>query len=816
VRRSRGAVVTAAPGAGKTTRVPPALMADGPVILLQPRRVAARAIASRIAAERGWTLGREVGWQVRFDRRASSETRLLVVTEGILTARLQADPLLSDFRTVVLDEFHERSIHADLALALARQAWRASDSLRIVVMSATLDTAPVSSFLDGCPVVDVPGRVHAVEVAYAPAQSVAGAVADVLAVTDGQVLCFLPGAAEIARAAGDIQHCVPGVEVMPLHGALDADAQDLALRPSSRRRVIVATNIAETSLTVPGVTAVVDSGLHKVARYDADRGIDSLETERITADAADQRAGRAGRIAPGVVRRLWDARDRLRPHREPEIHRIDLASAALDVIAWGGDPRTLEWFEPPREEPLDAALELLARLGLIDMPVVSGSPVMHQPLRGEGGSRPARAIKLTAIGDQVRRLPLHPRLARMLVAADGARSIARACALLSERHLLPPRTASTTSDLLSAIDGWHAIPAHVQRVAEDVAGAFSASARKRFELPDNSSERKREKAALHLSDERFLRAVLSGYPDRVAQRREPGSSNVLLASGTGATIARESGVRDGEFLVALDVRRSDPALQHQSPIRHPPSGLRGPQAALSVPKGALVRLASLVERDWLVPTSADVIHRFDEESKSVKAVAVDRYDALVLRERPVAVDPEVGARLLAEAWLAHGPNQDDRRLLRRLKFAGHEIDVGGAVRTAAYGIKRLADIDLTRALASDVLRDTDRDAPEQLTVPSGRHHRLEYHEDGTVGAAVKLQELFGLAETPRIGRRREPVVLSLLAPNGRPVQVTRDLRSFWDRTYPEVRKELRGRYPKHPWPEDPWRALPTSKLKPKR
>jgi ATP-dependent helicase HrpB len=820
VRRSRAAIVTAAPGAGKTTRVPPALMADGPVILLQPRRVAARAIASRIAAERGWTLGREVGWQVRFDRRVSSETRLLVVTEGILTARLQADPLLSGFRTVVLDEFHERSIHADLALALARQAWRASDSLRIVVMSATLDTAPVSSFLDGCPVVDVPGRVHAVKVAYAPAQSVAGAVADALAVTDGQVLCFLPGAAEIARAAGDIQHSVPGVEVLPLHGSLDADAQDLALRPSPRRRVIVATNIAETSLTVPGVTAVVDSGLHKVARYDADRGIDSLETERITADAADQRAGRAGRIAPGVVRRLWDARDRLRPHREPEIHRIDLASTALDVIAWGGDPRTLEWFEPPGEEPLDAALELLARLGLIDVPVVSGSSVTPKPLRGEGRSRPGRAIKLTAIGDQVRRLPLHPRLARMLVAAEGARSMARACALLSERHLLPPRTASTTSDLLSAIDGWHAIPPHVQRVAEDVARAFSASApeglrRASPERPDNSSERRREKAALHLSDERFLRAVLSGYPDRVAQRRSPGSPEVLLASGTGATIARESGVRDGEFLVALDVRRSNSALHNQSPIRHPPSGLREPQAALSVPKGALVRLASLVEREWLAPTSADVMHRFDDDSQSVKAVAVDRYDALVLRERPVAVDPEVGARLLAEAWFGRGPSEDDRRLLRRLKFAGHEIDVGGAVRTAAYGVKRLADIDLTRALASDVLRDTDRDAPEQLTVPSGRHHRLEYHEDGTVGVAVKLQELFGLAETPRIGRRREPVVLSLLAPNGRPVQVTRDLRSFWDRTYPEVRKELRGRYPKHPWPEDPWRAPPTSKLRPK-
>ena len=771
MRRSRAAIVTAAPGAGKTTRVPPALMADGPVILLQPRRVAARAIASRIAFERGWTLGREVGWQVRFDRRFSSETRLLVVTEGILTARLQADPLLSDFRTVILDEFHERSIHADLALALARQAWRASDGLRIVVMSATLDTAPVSSFLDGCPIVDVPGRLHAVDVSFAPAQPVAGAVADVLAVTDGQVLCFLPGAAEIARAARDIQQSVRGVEVLPLHGSLDAYAQDLALRPAPGRRVIVATNIAETSLTVPGVTAVVDSGLHKVARYDADRGIDSLETERITADAADQRAGRAGRIAPGVVRRLWDARDRLRPHREPEIHRIDLASTALDVIAWGGDPRTLEWFEPPGREPLDAALELLARLGLIRSGGSSGSGGSG----GAGGT--TRFVQLTALGEQVQRLPLHPRLARMLVAADGAREVVRACAVLSERHVLPERTANTSSDLLSAIDHWSSLPGHVKRAAEAIQSTVQSAIR------NPQSEILRESA--------FLRAVLAGYPDRVAQRREPGSSNVLLASGTGATIARESGVREGEFLVALDVR------------------------AIRPPQPALIRLASLVERDWLTPTSTDVVHRFDEDSGSVKAVAVERYDALVLRERPVAMDPEVGARLLAEAWLAREPSEDDRRLLRRLKFAGHDVDVGSAIRTAAYGIKRLDDIDLTRALAPVVLRDMERDAPDRLAVPSGRHHRLDYHEDGTVGVAVKLQELFGLAETPRIGRRREPVVLSLLAPNGRPVQVTRDLRSFWDRTYPEVRKELRGRYPRHPWPEDPWRAPPTSKLKPK-
>ena len=768
VRRARAVVVTAAPGAGKTTRVPPALMADGPVILLQPRRVAARAIAARIADERGWTLGREVGWQVRFDRRLSDATRLLVVTEGILTARLQTDPLLSDFRTVVLDEFHERSIHADLAIALARQACRARDDLRIVVMSATLDAAPVSAFLDGCPVVDVPGLVHPVDVSYAPAQSVATAAADALKETDGQVLCFLPGAAEIRRAVEEMQRTLPSVEVVPLHGSLDAGAQDLALQPSPRRRVIVATNIAETSLTVPGVTAVIDSGLHKVARYDADRGIDSLETERITADAAAQRAGRAGRLAQGLVRRLWDARDRLRPHREPEIHRIDLSSTVLDVIAWGGDPRTLEWFDRPREDALDAALTLLKRLGLIG----SGLPTE---------ARSAKVGKLTTLGEQVRRIPLHPRFARMLVAANGARSMARACALLSERHLLPPRTASTASDLLSAIDSWHTVPPHVQRVAEDVARGFEA----------------RERGLEHLSEEQFLRAVLSGYPDRVARRRQPGSPDVLLASGTGATVAPESGVRDGEFVIALDVSR-------------PPARKPGPLDPAHV---ARIRMASRIEREWLTPTASEVVHRFDKPSGTVKAAMLERYDELVLTERPMAVDPEIAAGLLAEAWLARGPRDEDQRLLRRLRFAAQSLELDTLVRAAAYGARSLDQVEPARALPPAALRAIDRDAPETLMVPSGRHHRLEYNDDGTVAASVKLQELFGLAETPRIGPRREPVVLSLLAPNGRPVQVTRDLRSFWNRTYPEVRKELRGRYPKHPWPEDPWTAPPTARAK---
>jgi ATP-dependent helicase HrpB len=763
LRRSRAVVVTAMPGAGKTTRVPPALISDGPVILLQPRRVAARSIASRIADERGWTVGREVGWQVRFDRRFTADTRLLVVTEGVVTARLQGDPLLSEFRTIVFDEFHERSIHADLAIALAKQAWRARDDLRIVVMSATLDAAPVARFLGGCNVVDVPGRIHPMTIAYAPDQPMAAAAVDVLGQTDGDLLCFLPGAAEIRRTIDELQPRVDGrgIDVLPLHGSLDPAAQDAAIRPSSRRRIVVATNIAETSLTVPGVSAVVDSGLQKIARYDANRGIDSLDLERVTADAADQRAGRAARSGPGIVRRLWDARDRLRPRREAEIHHVDLSGPLLDVIAWGGDPRRLEWFEPPREDAIDRALLLLTRLGLI-----------------HDGT-------LTALGDQVRRLPLHPRLARMLVAAGGAREMADAAALLSERHVLPPRRASTTSDLLSVLDEWRSVPAHVQRVAREIQSLCRPG-------PEGPAGPK----GSALKETEFRKAVLAGYPDRVAQRREAGSPRVHLASGAGAVVGPESGVIEGEFLVALDVQA--------------PSGERGPR----IGNDARIRLASRVEREWLLPNVSELVHRFDPETGTVKAAVVERYDALVLAERSVKPDPDAAAALLADAWLERGPDETDARLLMRLRFAGRDVEIHDLVRAAARHARSLADVQLRRVAPGNLIHNLEREAPEAITVPSGRMVRLEYGADGAVSAAVKLQELFGLADTPRVGSRAEPVLLALLAPNGRPVQLTRDLRSFWDRTYPEVRKELRGRYPRHPWPEDPWTAPPTRRLEP--
>lgn len=749
---TRAVVVSAPPGAGKTTRIPPALLDAGPALLLQPRRVAARAVARRIADEQGWTLGREVGWHIRLDRRAVPDTRLLVVTEGILTARLQDDPLLEGVATIVLDEFHERSIHADLGLALARQAWRARDDLRLVVMSATLDTAQVSAFLDGCPVVNVDAQPHPLEVDYAPGETVADAVAVVAARTRGQMLCFLPGAREIARAAGDLASVAGrlGLEVVVLHGGLDGDAQDEALRAVDHRRVILATNIAETSLTVPGVSAVIDTGTHKVARYDAARGIDTLTLERIPLDAADQRAGRAARLGPGLARRLWDPRDRLRPHREPDVARVDLAGAALDIRVWGGDPRAFEWFEPPPQDRLDAALALLARLGAL-----------------ESGATPC----VTSLGRVMARLPLHPRLARVLVDGRGAPEVALACALLADQGRLDPRGVTTTCDLLPLVDAPARLPAHVRDAARALERAVPASRR----TTDAGGE------------EALRRALFAGFADRLARRRGPGDDRVLLASGHGARLARESGVRDAEFLVALDVR----------------GGQRQGHSE------ALVTLASAVDAGWIVPTAVHVEHRVDPASGAVRASRVSRVDAIVLAEHHLPPDPVESARLLAAAWQARGPDAASAALLTRLRFAGLDVDLEALVLAAAANARRLDEIDLGRVLPFDLRQSLDRRAPTALAVPSGRTTALTYHEDGSVSASVKLQELFGLAETPRVGAAGTPVVLHLLAPNGRPVQTTSDLRSFWERTYPEVRKELRGRYPKHPWPEDPWTATPT-------
>jgi ATP-dependent helicase HrpB len=774
LREHRAVVVVAPPGAGKTTRVPPRLATDGRVIVLQPRRIAARAIARRIADERGWSLGREVGWHVRLERHFTGETRVLLATEGILTARLQQDPLLGDFTTIVLDEFHERSIHADLGLALARQAWLARDDLRLLVMSATLDSGAVSRYLGGCPVIEVPGRTFPLTIEHTAEGALAVAVRDVARRTAGHVLCFLPGAPEIARAAPLVAAAVPDFEVCELHGSLDPDRQDEAIRPSERRRVVLATNIAETSLTVPGVSAVVDAGWQKVPRYDTGAGFDRLVTERITADAAAQRAGRAGRTGPGLVIRLWDERLRLRPHREPEIARIDLAGPVLELIAWGGRPDAFEWFEPPTPERLTAAVALLTRLRL-----------MHDG-------------RVTPLGERGRRLPLHPRLASVLAAGGGAPEAAAACALLAERPARAWGDLSTTCDLLPLIDRWHAQPEPVRAMADA--------------LRSLTRSWPREDRQDRLDEPGLRRALLAGYPDRVARRRAPASARLLLSSGAGATLTPQSGVRDGLFLLALDVTDSVAPPRLPAPSRHV---VRSPAAA-PVREGheALVRLASIVDREWLEPTAITVEHALSEEG-NVRATRIEWYERLPLSEVAVGTSDAERARLLSDAWLGRPHDEGTEALVNRLRFAGLDVDLPALARDAAQHAQSLGEIDLTRALPWTIRTQLELSAPERLTVPSGRSVPLEYRTDGTVAAAVKLQELFGLAETPRVGPRQEPVLFLLLAPNGRPVQTTADLRSFWERTYPEVRKELRGRYPRHPWPEDPWTAVPTRRVKPR-
>jgi ATP-dependent helicase HrpB len=756
VRRHRAAVVTAAPGAGKTTRVPPALATDGPVLVLQPRRVAARAMATRVADERAWTLGEDVGWHVRFDRRFSLRTRVLFATEGVLTARLQQDPLLVGFQTIILDEFHERSLHADVGLALAKQAWLARSDLRLVVMSATIDAARVAAYLHDCPILNVPGRTFPLDVSYAPGQSIDDAVIELSTTTTGAMLCFLPGAPEIRRAEQALATRLSreSIRVLPLHGGLGADAQDAAIRPSSGRRVILATNLAETTVTVPDVTVVIDAGTHKVVRYDASRGVDSLEVERISLDSADQRAGRAGRTQAGVARRLWDAGDRLRAHREPEIRRVDLASTTLDVLAWGGDPYTLDWFEAPARDAIDAAFDLLRRLGGVD-----------------AGQR------LTPLGRNLRRLSLHPRLGRMLIEARGSIEMARACALLSERSFVPPRHRATPCDLLSAVEDERAMRGHLAKAAT--------------QIRDTAREVLGAALVEDTDDATFRRAVFSGYPDRVGRRRAPKTDRFILSSGAGARLSRESGVHDAEFIVASDIGGG----------------------AAGVNGEALVRMATAIDREWLSATSSEIRHEYDGTSDRVHATRVEFYDRLPLDERVVVVDPEQAAPLLVEAYLRRGLTHADQQLVRRAAFAGALIDPVELVRRAAASATRLADIDLLAHLLPDVRRQLDRHAPLTVRVPSGRDARLEYRDDGSVVASVKLQEVFGLADSPRIGARAVPVTFELLAPNGRPVQVTRDLKSFWARGYVDVRRELRGRYPKHPWPEDPWTATPTARTK---
>jgi len=812
LRRKLNAVVVAPPGSGKTTRVPPALLdvVDGTVVVLQPRRVAARMAAQRIAQERGGRVGGEVGYRTRFERKVSSETRIEFVTEGLLLRRLQADPFLEGVGAVVLDELHERSLDIDLALALLREVQQeARDDLRLVVMSATLDPGPVQSFLggeQGCDVVLAEGRAFPVELDWLPREStrrieeqVASAVRRVLAEeARGHVLVFLPSVRTIAAARrGLLDGDLPGdVRVFALHGSLPPKEQDAALAPwEGGRKVVLATNVAETSVTFDGVRTVIDAGLAVVARFDAATGVTRLERERIARDSADQRAGRAGRTGPGRCLRLWTEREdaALASASAPEVRRADLASACLQLLAWGDEPAEFGWFERPPPGALDRAERLLRSLGAWD----------------DAG--------LTTVGRQLAALPVHPRLGRVLLEArrrDVLASAATAAALTEGRDVVRRQQGYPDEDDLmfrlrlvaeaELAGGGGAAMAEVRRVRDQLIRAAER-------LEDGG-------AGAGVADgdaPALVQALLAGFPDRVGLRRGNGD-RYLLASGQGARLSSDSACRGSKLVLAL-------ALD---------GGRRGQRSE------AWIRMAVVLEPDWLGAEEVDELV-FDADREAVVARRVRRLGVLVLDERPshAARDPLEQARLLEEA--ARGVDglltldKDAESMLgrvdtlRRLRPELELPDLSSldallpvlcADRRSFAELRRAPVAPAVEAVLSwEQRKALDAEVPPRMRVPSGSTVRVQYSRDGAPPVlAARIQQLFGMMETPTVGRGRLPMRVHLLAPNGRPAQVTQDLASFWTNTWPEVRKDLRGRYPKHAWPEDPTTAIPEDRPRRRR
>ncbi len=798
VRAGRDVVLLAPPGAGKTTRVPAALerVVDKRVMVLEPRRLAARLAAQRLATELGTRVGDRVGYQVRFDDRTSKNTRIALVTEGILTRRMQTDPTLDDVSVVILDELHERSVHADLALAFLREVQQTvRPDLRIVAMSATLDPAPVLAFLHDPALVESDGRLYQVDLRYLEQRDdrrvaelvVSGVRRALREVEEGDVLAFLPGAGEIHRAQRALREVEIGdVEVVPLYGELDAKAQDRAVASSSKRKVILSTNIAESSLTIPGVRVVVDGGMEKLLRHDPSTGFDRLELGRISLRSADQRAGRAGRLGPGVAYRMWSKKEEIgfATDIDPELMRIELSRVILDVLAWSAtDPRGFGWFQAPPDARIERATKLLRALGALE--------------RG--------SWHLTPLGKKLATLPLPPRIGALLAAAapKSAPDAALLAALASERDVLPRTQEATTSarsDLLLRLDRLRAgavdpkAAAPVRRVAE----RLERLARRAFDGASGDAK-----------EEDLLRAILAGFPDRVGVRQK--DDRYRFAEG-GGHLSPASVVRGAELIVAVDV---------DAGRTHP-----------------IIRLASAVERGWLSLETVQAA-RWNSEREAAEGVRRTQHGDLVIEERQ---DPHPDPDAL-HATLVEAARRDlDRALpitdevfafLNRCAFLARVYPDPPELPTAAtrlellealaYGKRRfsqLQQIDLVEAFRQHLDHTTrallDREAPATIEIPSGRHAKLRYDADGPPACAVRLQEVFGLYQTPRVGGGRVPIKMELLAPNMRPVQVTQDLASFWANTYAEVRKDLRARYPKHQWPEDPKDGIASTRVRPKK
>ncbi|HTB66686.1 MAG TPA: ATP-dependent helicase HrpB [Steroidobacteraceae bacterium] len=824
-------VLQAPPGAGKSTVVPLVLLEcgwlhDRRIIMLEPRRLAARAVAARMARTLGEEVGRTVGHRMRMDTRVSRDTRIEVVTEGVLTRMLQQDAALEGVGLVIFDEFHERSLQADLGLALTLDAQaNLAPELKVLVMSATLDIEAIATKLGHAPVVQSLGRSFPVATRYAgsaapllPGPFVPNSetleslttriVRRALSEEAGDVLVFLPGMREIRRVQAQLQNgALPaGTQVLPLYGELRPEEQDAALAPAAQgaRKVVLATNIAETSLTIEGIRIVVDSGLERRALFDPVTGMGRLETARISRASADQRQGRAGRLEPGVCYRAWSegAQRSLAAFSAPEILQTDLAGLALELAAWGAiDAGTLTWLDPPPTATLTSARDLLGRLDALD----------------EKG-------RVSAHGREMARLPLHPRLAHMLLAARPLGCVPLAAdlaALLSERDLLRAAGAAGDADIRSRLSVLHgqSEPAGVERGALQRARRL---ARDLLRQSDSSGAALPASAgAAHSGLEGVLLAL--AYPDRIARKRPGGDNRFVLSNGRGAQFAQPQSLALREFIVAIDADDRD--------------------------RDARITLAAPLSREDLEEHFSahlrvtDEVH-WDDREQIVVARRVTRLFELEIAERPLReVPPEAAAVAMLEGITKLGLgclpwNEESRDLQARMEFVrAHaaaavtadwpavdegtlSADPGSWLRPWLIGVTRLSH--LARLSMSQILKGLlrheqqlrlDELAPTHFTVPTGSRIRIDYRDELAPVVAVRLQEVFGVLASPRLAGG-VPVTFKLLSPAQRPVQITRDLATFWRGSYAEVRKDMRGRYPRHYWPEDPAVAEPTRRAKP--
>ena len=754
LKRSSNLVIGAPPGAGKTTRVPPALLdlVSGEVVVLEPRRIAARLAARRVAWELGEELGETVGYQVRFEQATSARTRLRFVTDGILARNFHSNPELKGVGAVVIDEFHERHLESDLVLALLKRLQRARPELRIVVMSATLDAGPIAEYLGGCPILRSEGREFELALSHLPYSpdsldmQLRRAVEVLVSEKQvGHILVFLPGAAEIRRAIRECGSIAKraGLLVLPLHGDLSPAEQDRAVSPTAQQKLIFATNVAESSVTIEGVAAVIDSGLARKATYSQWTGLPTLQVARVSKASAAQRAGRAGRTGPGRVIRLYPVEDFLQRAEfdSPEILRSDLSQLCLDLRAMKiDDASVIDWLDSPPTQAIQMAEELLDRLGATE-----------------------------AMAKRLCRFPLSPRLSRIVVEAIERGVGEDGCVAAA---ILESGVRIEEGDLLEAMDAEQ--DARTQKHVEQI---------RRIVRPARQTRR---------DDDALLMSVLTGFPDRVARLRS--GNQVLMSSGISAEIAGQP--PPYEFMVALDAED-----RKEKPL-------------------PLVRLAARIEPEWLIELFPGRVREkstvtWNRVTERVEAVNALLYDDLTIQESRGTAPAEAAAELLASKALEAGIEKfvDAKaldELMMRIEFAGLEVpDVAQTLRDLCAGLQSFAELkdvteDLPNALERKIgTKRLNELAPAQIRLKSGRRTKVHYERGKQPWIASRLQDFFGMHETPRLGLRQTPVVVQLLAPNHRPVQTTTDLAGFWERLYPQVRRELMRRYPKHAWPERP-------------